>query len=110
MALIRNGGKYQVKVAVSPKQWKPGDEPSLVLNWNDIGSGVEDIPENECRYVEARRVEGAETENVYAIVAGEDNYVIASARIGPHDFLEFNGEKFLDVNQATGDCKKNHGW
>lgn len=109
MALIRNGGKYMVKIAVSSRLLNPGDH-SAILNSEDIGSGAEDIPEGECRYVGASKFAEDTNDSVFAIVAGENNYIIASARIAPHDFLEFNGEKFLDVNQATGDCKKNHGW
>ena len=105
MALIRNGGKYMVGIAVSNIQYNPGDRPDELFS--DVGSGIQGIPENECRYVQAERI----NEEAYAIILAEENtYVIASARIGPHDFLEFNGEKFLDINLTTGECHKNHGW
>ena len=109
MALIRNGGKYKVKIAVSSRLLNPGDHSSI-LDSEDLGSGVEEIPEGECRYIGASKFSKDTNDSVFAIIAGENGYVITSARIGPHDILEFNGEKFLDVNQVTGDCKKNHGW
>jgi len=114
MAIIRNGGRYLVRIGVTHLIFHPGDtweEFTFVEHHpsqhNDIGSGSQEVPEGECRYVQADRVGSG----AHAVIVGkEDGHVIVSVPIGAHDWREFNGENFLDLNIGTGDCKKNHGW
>lgn len=107
MALIRNAGRYMVTIIASGKNWQPGER--IDFNRDDlleVSGTIDEIPEGDCKYVKAENIPSGAS----AVIIGDDSHVIVSARIGPHDFLEFNGEKFLDINQGTGNCSTNHGW
>jgi hypothetical protein len=119
MALIRNGGQYTVSIGVTRSEMHPGDSfydhmnnppGPPVYKDPDIGSGLEEIPEGDCRYIQADRVGDGAYAVAVAREGGDANRgrIITCAKIGPREFWEFNGENFNPG--GSGDCKNNHGW